>query len=84
MSNICDIHEIEDMEIILSDGCRLSARVWMPIDANADPVPAILEYLPYRKRDGTCARDALTHPISPNVAMPVFGSICVETATVRV
>ena len=46
MSNICDIHEIEDMEIILSDGCRLSARVWMPIDANVDPVPAILEYLP--------------------------------------
>ena len=62
MSNICDIHEIEDMEIILSDGCRLSARVWMPIDATAHPVPAILEYLPYRKRDGTCARDALTHP----------------------
>ena len=62
MSNICDIHEIEDMEIILSDGCRLSARVWIPVDANAHPVPAILEYLPYRKRDGTCARDALTHP----------------------
>ena len=62
MSNICDIHEIEDLEIILSDGCRLSARVWMPNDAKAHPVPAILEYLPYRKRDGTCARDALTHP----------------------
>ena len=27
-----------------------------------DPVPAILEYLPYRKRDGTSQRDALTHP----------------------
>src|SRR5262249_24263935 len=25
-------------------------------------VPAILEYLPYRKRDGTYERDALTHP----------------------
>lgn len=50
------------MEIILSDGCRLSARVWMPIDATEHPVPAILEYLPYRKRDGTCARDALNHP----------------------
>jgi len=62
MNNICDIHEIEDMEIILSDGCRLSARVWMPIDATEHPIPAILEYLPYRKRDGTCARDALTHP----------------------
>ena len=28
----------------------------------ARPVPAILEYLPYRKRDGTARRDALTHP----------------------
>src|SRR6266705_2443080 len=27
-----------------------------------DPVPAILEYLPYRKRDGTVERDQLTHP----------------------
>jgi len=25
-------------------------------------VPAILAYLPYCKRDGTCMRDALTHP----------------------
>ncbi|WP_120503644.1 CocE/NonD family hydrolase [Sulfitobacter mediterraneus] len=54
--------EEPDMGIILSDGCRLSARVWMPKDAGDDPVPVILEYLPYRKRDGTCARDALTHP----------------------
>ncbi len=50
------------MGITLADGCRLSARVWMPDDAAADPVPAILEYLPYRKRDGTIVRDALTHP----------------------
>ncbi|MBO29037.1 MAG: peptidase S15 [Rhodobacteraceae bacterium] len=50
------------MGITLSDGSRLSARVWMPEDAGDDPVPAILEYLPYRKRDGTVARDALTHP----------------------
>ncbi|WP_406648801.1 CocE/NonD family hydrolase [Aliisedimentitalea scapharcae] len=50
------------MAITLSDGCRLSARVWRPVDAATDPVPAILEYLPYRKRDGTTARDALTHP----------------------
>ena len=54
--------EDPDFGITLSDGCRLSARVWMPQDAGDDPVPVILEYLPYRKRDGTCARDALTHP----------------------
>ena len=57
-----DIEELPDMGITLSDGCRLSARVWRPADAGDDPVPVILEYLPYRKRDGTCARDALTHP----------------------
>lgn len=56
------VAEIADMRIPLSDGCQLSARVWMPADAGDDPVPAILEYLPYRKRDGTAARDALTHP----------------------
>ncbi|WP_050927570.1 CocE/NonD family hydrolase [Aestuariivita boseongensis] len=57
-----DIEELPDLGITLSDGTRLSARVWRPVDAHDDPVPAILEYLPYRKRDGTCARDALTHP----------------------
>ncbi len=48
--------------IPLSDGVELSAMIWLPKDAEAHPVPAILEYLPYRKRDGTAARDALTHP----------------------
>jgi putative CocE/NonD family hydrolase len=57
-----EITETPDMGITLSDGCRLSARVWRPKDAEQNPVPVILEYLPYRKRDGTCARDALTHP----------------------
>jgi uncharacterized protein len=54
--------EYPDMGIVMPDGCRLSARVWMPKGALNQPVPAILEYLPYRKRDGTAARDALTHP----------------------
>ena len=59
------LHEIEDLPdlgIPLPDGTRLSARVWRPVDADTNPVPVILEYLPYRKRDGTVARDALTHP----------------------
>ncbi|MCV0393999.1 MAG: CocE/NonD family hydrolase [Rhizobiaceae bacterium] len=54
--------EHPDIGIVMPDGCRLSARIWLPEDAEADPVPAILEHLPYRKRDGTVARDALTHP----------------------
>ncbi|WP_025056655.1 CocE/NonD family hydrolase [Sulfitobacter noctilucicola] len=61
-NSLREIAETADMGIVLSDGCRLSARVWMPEDAKDEPVPVILEYLPYRKRDGTCARDALTHP----------------------
>ena len=56
------IEEIPHQEIKLSDGCVLSARIWRPASATEQPVPAILEYLPYRKRDGTTARDALTHP----------------------
>ena len=57
-----EIEDLPDIGITMSDGTRLSARVWCPVDAGDDPVPAILEYLPYRKRDGTNARDALTHP----------------------
>lgn len=54
--------ETPDMRITLPDGCTLSARVWMPEGADTSPVPAILEYIPYRKRDGTLARDELMHP----------------------
>ena len=57
-----EIEERPNVGIMLKDGTRLSARIWRPRDANDNPVPAILEYLPYRKRDGTCARDMLTHP----------------------
>ena len=56
------LREIENLFITLSDGCRLAARIWLPADAERNPVPAILEYLPYRKRDGTAERDHLTHP----------------------
>jgi uncharacterized protein len=53
---------IEHALIPLRDGTTLAARIWLPEDAEQNPVPAILEYLPYRKRDGTYERDALTHP----------------------
>lgn len=56
------VKEISNIFIPLADGTRLAARMWLPVDADKKPVPAILEYLPYRKRDGTIARDALTHP----------------------
>ena len=50
-----------DTWIELPDGRRLAARLWRP--ATEAPAPAILEYLPYRKRDGTAPRDATTHPV---------------------
>ena len=45
----------------MPDGMRLSARIWLPEDAEATPVPAILEYIPYRKRDLMRARDEPMH-----------------------
>jgi predicted acyl esterase len=56
------VRVIEHTLIPLKDGTTLAARIWLPEDAEQNPVPAILEYLPYRKRDGTYERDALTHP----------------------
>ena len=56
-------HElIENHWIGLGDGCRLAARIWLPAEARERPVPAVLEFLPYRKRDGTSARDETTYP----------------------
>jgi len=56
------VREIENTWIPMPDGTRLAARIWLPEDSEVNPVPAILEYLPYRKRDGTVERDHLTHP----------------------
>ncbi|MGF1592737.1 MAG: CocE/NonD family hydrolase [Kiloniellaceae bacterium] len=54
---------IENEWIVLADGARLAARIWLPLDAGTAPVPAILEFLPYRKRDGTAPRDESTYPV---------------------
>ncbi len=55
------VREIENCFIPMPDGCRLAARIWLPEDAIASPVPAIVEYIPYRKRDGTRERDEPMH-----------------------
>lgn len=52
---------IEQIWIEMPDGCRLGARLWLPEGARAHPVPAVLEYIPYRKRDGTRGRDEPMH-----------------------
>lgn len=58
----CEIEEILHFEIPMPDGCRLGARMWRPKDTDSAPVPAILEYLPYRKNDFTATRDATMQP----------------------
>lgn len=52
---------IENEWIPLPDGTRLAARIWLPHDATEAPVPALLEYLPYRKRDFMRSRDGPMH-----------------------
>jgi len=55
------VRDIENTWIPLPDGTRLATRIWMPDDAERNPVPAILEYIPYRKRESTCGRDEPMH-----------------------
>lgn len=57
-----DVRVIENIFIPMRDGARLAARIWLPVDAEREPVPAVLEYIPYRKRDSTRGRDAVNHP----------------------
>ena len=54
--------EIHHDLIPLKTGIHLAYRAWMPTDAEQNPVPAILEFLPYRKNDGTIYRDEITMP----------------------
>jgi putative CocE/NonD family hydrolase len=51
-----------DVWVPLSDGARLAARLWLPPDADSDPVPAIVEVSPYRHEDHTRRRDSVRHP----------------------
>ncbi|KPP98892.1 CocE/NonD family hydrolase [Marinobacter sp. HL-58] len=53
---------IENIWIPMADGASLAARLWLPEDAEQRPVPALIEYIPYRKRDLTRARDEINQP----------------------
>ena len=54
-----EVVEEDDIVIPMSDGICLAARIWRPEEGES--VPAILEYIPYRKRFGTAVRDVVTH-----------------------
>ena len=53
---------MEPAWIPMKDGVRLAATLYLPEGAKADEkFPALLEYLPYRKDDGTAAEDYPKH-----------------------
>ena len=55
------VKTVENIFIPLKDGTKLAAKMWLPEDSEQNPVPVILEYIPYRKRDGTRTRDQGLH-----------------------
>lgn len=65
---------IEDAWIPLSDGVRLSARIWMPNQClNGNKCPAILEIIPYGKRHGTSYRDETNYSV-----LSEHGFVCIR------
>lgn len=56
------VREIENIWIPMSDGTRLAARLWLPEGAEEDPVPCILNYCPYHKRNRTRQMDDQQFP----------------------
>ena len=60
-SALYDVREIEHVWIPMPDGVRLAARIWLPANCS-ERIPAVLEYIPYRKRDLVRARDERNHP----------------------
>ena len=58
------ITTIENLFIPLSDGKKKKKKIWLP-DPGPDDItafPAILEYIPYRKRDVEAWQDSVAHP----------------------
>ena len=75
VGDLSSIEEIENLWIPMPDGVRLAARIWKPKGADSDPVPAILEFIPYRKRDFMRSRD---EPMHRYFAMRGYASVRVD------
>ncbi|MCV3211858.1 CocE/NonD family hydrolase [Mesorhizobium sp. YC-39] len=67
------VREIENIWIPMSDGTKIAARVWLPDDAEDNPVPVLMEYIPYRKRDSRRLHEETFHPY-----LASFGYACVR------
>lgn len=55
-----EIEVFDPVWVALSDGTRLALTIWRP--KTAGRVPAVVEMIPYRRRDGTVFRDMEIHP----------------------
>ena len=66
-----DVEVTDNVWIEMSDGVKLSAKLWRPI--NAGSVPAVLEFIPYRKSDVTAIRDHRLH-----AWMAARGYVCIR------
>ena len=55
---------MDDVFIPMSDGAQLAATIWLPEDAAADPVPVLLEYLPYRRGDWTATQQRVEQSLA--------------------
>ncbi|PWJ92524.1 hypothetical protein C8D77_102297 [Mesorhizobium loti] len=54
------VETVDPLWITLADGTRIAATLWRP--RTNTKVPVVVEMVPYRRRDGTVARDIDIHP----------------------
>src|SRR5579859_2476451 len=52
-----EVRMIENSFIPMPDGVKLAVQLWLPAEADRQPAPVVLEYIPYRKRDRYRAYD---------------------------
>ena len=50
-----DVETVDPLWITLADGTRIAVTLWRP--RGEARVPVVVEMVPYRRRDGTVARD---------------------------
>src|SRR3954468_13736903 len=57
-----EVVEEARLRIPMSDGVHLAGRFWRPADSDERPVPAVLEFIPYRQPHLTAVRVSMPHP----------------------
>lgn len=55
------VREIPNLFVPMKSGGRIAVRLFLPADAETNPVPALLDFFPYRKSDFSCWRDSVNY-----------------------